>query len=280
MNRAASDIFSPLLEVLEDLYTAPESERSAIIERLYCLGKQTQLSLEALDLEFQELRKKNNELEESLQELYKNLDRQKELMEEGDITYHRFICAELYKDFWGDLDSDSQEFFITAHYIYDKIKSKAGDFSPVIIEFCRVFENELQAKIFIDYIDVLTIKTPPIVDFDDTYAHLAKAVSDKKNKGKYFLSSTDMIKYLGALRKTNTSRNGYNNDLRDYLIQRKWDTEALSDPVFERQSYDYVNNFRNEAAHPNMLNEKAALKCKEKTKKIVKRFVKSEKKAL
>ncbi len=277
MNRSASEIYSPLMELIEDLYTASDPDRDAIIERLYGLGKKTQIDLEQLDLEFQELRKKNGELEEILQELYANLDKQKAQMQEGDIQYHRTVCSEIYKDFWDVLDSDSQEFFVTAHYIYDKIKSKKGDFSPVIIEFCRIFENELQAKIYIDYVEVLSQKNPPIIDLDQKYSNLSKAVEDKKRKGKFFLSSTDMINYLAALRTVCSSRGGYNNDMREYLTQRDWDTALLSDEVFEQQSHDYVENYRNEAAHPNMLDEGVAMKCKEKTKKVVKKFIQCEK---
>ena len=273
MNKSAAEIYSPLMELIEDLYTAPNAERDAIIERLYGLGKKTQTDLERLDLEFQELRKKNGELEEILKELYVNLDKQKAQMQEGDIEYHRIVCSEIYGDFWDLLDDDSQEFFITAHYIYDKIKSKNGDFSPVIIEFCRIFENELQTKIYTDYMEALSKKNPPIVDLNKIYNNLSKAVDDKKRKGTYYLSSTDMINYLAALRFLSDSRTGYNYDMREYLTNRNWDTAMLSDEVFERQSHDYVNNYRNEAAHPNLLDEEVALKCKEKTKKIVKRFI-------
>ena len=277
MNKSASEIYSPLMELIEDLYTASDTDRDIIIEKLYGLGKQTQRDLEQLDQEFQDLRRKNGELEEILQELYANLDKQKAQMQEGDIQYHRMICSDIYKDFWNALDEDSQEFYVTAHYIYDKIKSKKGDFSPVIIEFCRIFENELQAKIYKEYVETLSQRNPPIIDLDKSYSNLSKAVDDKKRKGKYFLSSTDMINYLAALRTVSSSRSGYNHDMREYLSQRDWDTVSLSDESFEQQSHDYVENYRNEAAHPNMMDEKVAMKCKEKTKKIVKKFIQCEK---
>ena len=284
MNKTPSERFSPILKIINEAdeindnpnYTA-EEKNEHLMEIIRRAKQNLSQLISDLDNEFQEQRKKIGELEEIVQSLYANLDKRKDLMNKDDISIHRYICKEIYKDFWELLDRDSQEFFVTAHYIFDCIKSKNGDFSPVILEYCRVFENELQTKIYIDYVGSLSDKNPPIIDLDSEYDSLKKAAEHNKAKGSFFLSSTDMIKYLAALRNKGL-RSGYNCDMRSYLKKRNWDTDSLSDNEFERQSRDYINNYRNEAAHPNLLDEKTANKCADKTKKIVKKFIFCEKK--
>ena len=59
----------------------------------------------------------------------------------------------------------------------------------------------------------------------------------------------------------------------EYLINKNWDMDSLSDEDFEIKSHEYVDNYRNEAAHPNVLKIEVADKCKEKTKKIIKKYM-------
>ena len=123
MDKSASEIYGPLWERIEDLCTAPDSEREEKLKELFDFGMQTKKECEILDLEYQEIRNKNCELEEKLREQYDNLDKQKAQIPEGDIIYHRILCADRYKEFWNLLDCNSQEFLVTADYIYERIKS-------------------------------------------------------------------------------------------------------------------------------------------------------------
>lgn len=276
MTKLPSEIMSPFIMLIEDLYTAPEAQRDLLIKELFEKGQQCYEEMKSLDNDFMDLRKKNIELEEKIQSLYENLDKQRASMDPRDFEYHKERCKDKYDEVWSQLDSDSQEFLVTAHYILYKIRSQKRDFSPVIIEFCRVFENELQKKIFDGYMKSLMEKEPPIIDNDSAYNKINIALSDNRKKGCYFLSSSDMIKCLGTLRHISPSRSGYNHDMRSYLSTRNWDISALSNIDFEKSVQRYIDKYRNEAAHPNMMDEVVANRCADKTRTVVRWFLSSK----
>ena len=194
-------------------------------------------------------------------------------MLQGDVRMYRDFCANEYNEFWDDLDMNSKEFLITAHYLYDRSKAQATDFSPVIIEYCRVFENELLVKIFKIFIQSQASLSQKPTYQNRVFVKIDKAVDDQKNYGGFFLSSMDMVKILQIMNRF-FNEAGYENNLNLFLRTNGYDTRQLSDRQhFIIPAKDYVDNYRNEAAHPNFLQEEMAANCHSKTKYLIRKFI-------
>lgn len=236
-------------------------------------GKDTYVKLQSLSDEYISLREKKIELEELVRLLHDNLDKQREEMTKGDISTYREDCEDIYKSFWKELDNDSQDFLITAHYLFDRSLSLKTDFSPVILEFCRVFENELLKKIFNDFIHTQARRNRFLSYHVGVFSKIDNAINTQSQSGYYFLSSMDMVKTLSYMNNSYTN-NSYEKVLQDFIRQKGFDTTKISDrSSFINPAKLYVNELRNEAAHPNYLQENRAIECKDKTKTLVGRFI-------
>lgn len=239
-------------------------------------GKDTYNRLQSLSKEFTELREKQLELEDTIKLLHQNLDQQRAAMLDGDVKSHRKVCAEIYQAFWNDLDKNSQEFFITAHYLYDRSKAQQTDFSPVIIEFCRIFENEMLQKIFTDFIQKQASNNRLLSYSNRLFIKVENAISSHSNEGSFFLSSMDMIKLLSLMNRR-FNGNCYEQALQHHIRREGFDTLKISDrQSFVNPGKKYVNEFRNEAAHPNYMKEQAATNCKEMTERLINTFLSSK----
>lgn len=279
-NNTPSIVFNSLFELIMSADTDGEWSKEQWLEyskELQKYGVDTYNKLQILTNEFKELQDRKLELEETIKLLYDNLDKQRGAMLEGDIKNHRDACKKQYSNFWNDLEYESQEFFVTAHYLYERSKAQDTDFAPVVIEFCRIFENEMLQKIFTGFIRnqamlgrILTYKEP-------VYDKAKKAVYSQNRKGHFFLSSMDMLKLLSHVNGT-YNNDSYEGELQYYIKTKGFNTHKISDrSQFIKPGEDYVSKYRNEAAHPNYMKETSAEKCLEETEKLVQKFLDARK---
>lgn len=281
MNSSPITEYGPLYSLImsspEDVNDWSTERLNDYFKTLRECGKDTYDRMKELSREFTVLREKNLELEETVTLLHQNLDQQRAAMQEGDVEMYRMICKEQYKSFWEDLDSASQEFFVTAHYLYERSKAQNTDFSPVIIEFCRIFENELLEKIFKEFVTHQATLNRVFTYQNFVFKKVTNAISAEKNNGFFFLSSMDMLKLLSCMGRT--YNNGYEKELQEHLYRNGFDTDKISNKInFIDPAKAYVNNFRNQAAHPNFLKEAVASACKDQTDNLVNRFISAKNK--
>lgn len=240
-------------------------------------GKDTYDKLQSLSKEFTELREKNLELEDTVKLLHDNLDQQRAAMSKDDVVSHRSVCKDQYSSFWNDLDPNSQEFFITAHYLYERSKAQQTDFSPVIIEFCRIFENEMLVKVFTEFIQKQARLNRLMSYHNKLFSKVENAVNIQNRDGSFFLSSMDMLKLLSYMNRS-FSDNCYEKELQTHIRRKGFDTRKIADRQgFIEPGKAYVNDFRNEAAHPNYMQEPVATECMNQTSTLVKRFLDAQK---
>ena len=151
-----------------------------------------------------------------------------------------------------------------------------ADFSPVILEFCRIFENEMLAKIFTEFINEQAEQKPLSVENKD-FDKVKKAVDSQRKYNNFFLSSMDMLKLLSYMNRSYIN-NCYEEKLKEQIEEKGFDTSKLSDKKgFINPGKNYVNSYRNEAAHPNLMALDAANSCMEETEKLVNQFLSARK---
>ena len=240
---------------------------------LQSIGKETYEKMKQLSQEFEILKNKNIEFEEKIKLLHENIDKQYATLMDGDIDTYFSRCENKYKSFWNDLDDNSRKFFATAHYLMDKSKSYKTDFSPVIIEFCRIFENEMLEKIFKQFVLHQATLSKVTSYSIPCFGRIEKAVNDQRDRSFFFLSSTDMLNILGCMNR-NFKVIGYEQLLQNHIRRNKFNLREVSDRnQFIKPAKEYIDSFRNEAAHPKFLQEDDASQCEIKTKELVGTFL-------
>lgn len=207
--------------------------------------------------------------------LAQNLDHFQNQMSSHERDSFAKNCEDDYKGIWESLDGDSQEFLSTARYLSYALRMRGkGNYAPVINEMCRVFENELKKKIFNDYIVQMAQKQ--VVDMDSSTEAIKKAVNKTRRSQDYFISDTEMVCFIEALPKVRNNQSGYLGELRKFLQSEKWDIQKLSDAQYTQSAHNYIDNYRNESAHANMMDEKKAESCDKQTRKVIKHFIESK----
>lgn len=277
MNTLPQSDFISLFEIIKSLPEDPSSlstnEITQYFQKLKHSGESAFLSLQSLHREFNNLKNSNADLERTIAELQQNLDRQYGELSEGDLTAYQNTCSELYKPFWSALDDTSKKFFVTAHCLYEKSRAYQMDYSPVIIEFCRVLENEMQKKIFKSFIEERARSGALITYKNKSFEKIKEEIGEQKKYGHYFLSAMDMLTSLSFMDHAYTEP-CCEKELRQHIQQAGFDVAKVSDKEhLIEPGKRYVNNYRNQAAHPNIMDQSKADRCIEQTSKLVKRFL-------
>ena len=90
--------------------------------------------------------------EEKIHQIYNILDNNIEPLSEDDFIQN---LEETFPEFY-KLEKNSRLFLITTFYLHDKlVEVDSEDYSPIILQYCRVLENEFLHKIFIPFFDDL-----------------------------------------------------------------------------------------------------------------------------
>ena len=232
-------------------------------------GKNNKETIDICFLEMEAIKHKQLDEAETIRELEEQIQIISSRMSRLDKKLHYKNCEKAYKEDWFKLDEDSREFLVTAKYIFSLVKLNSGDFSPVIIELCRAYENELQAKIFNNYIRKAANK--PDLYHNDCDA-LATAITNIRNNRTAFISLLNMVTILHYLNRAGPEE-PYKEDLKNELLNENWNIVGLSDENLYKDGRKYTIDFRNESAHPNRMDEKAAVDCSSMTRSLLSRFI-------
>jgi len=180
---------------------------------------------------------------------------------------------------WEKMDERSREFLITAQVIESTIADVDGDYAPVVIEMGRVFENEIQKKVFIKYINTLSQKEPAISDTSVFYKDIVDAVNNYKASHKYFISATRMMKYIGDLSYKDNNSRPFRKELRNLLDKKNANIRDLSKKDKVDEVCNYIDEYRNKAAHPNtadnpnIISKNKVESCKNETRNVLDYFI-------
>lgn len=192
-------------------------------------------------------------------------------MTEGDKALFLARSRSIYLENWDDLDEVSHNMLATALYLQDLCREiSIDDYSPVIIEFCRVFENEIKKKIFDPFISF--DNNEDINDAGFPYSEIVSALKSIKEKGYSFISLKSMLLCLQELNDRRKSC-GLSQSLSSFLDKNHWKKGRLIDAKFTKNSIKYTEEYRNPAAHPNIMNQNDAEKCNSQTNQLVRYFI-------
>lgn len=223
----------------------------------------------------EQLKNSNFDNEKKIEEMQNEIDKYKNRIPNEEFKENCFICSKLYSPIWNELDDLSKDFLATAYFLSNQSKARDLDQSPVIIEYCRAFENELIEKIYKEYIEDLSY-TYYNYQYNKKFSDLIHAVDDYKAKGYFFVSSKKMIDYLGYINDKSINSE-YKNQLIDYLRYKKINVTKIANDKFINQSKYYVKNYRNKAAHPNKLSRTVFENCKNTTRELLTHIISSTK---
>jgi hypothetical protein len=264
-----------LVDEIRNLMAAPLLNADDINEKLRqiaSLGRETLDCVDGLMTQFDKLKETMAETEEKLAQMREILDQLRSKVSSGDYDFSKTLCEQRYASVWPKLDETSKSFLITASYLCKKCVSESLDFSPMIVEMSRAYENELLVKIFRDFVN-RNAQAAALPSAGGTDA-LFKAVNDAKSGRPFFISLTQMIKIMKRLQ---NDRNTYGGRLYTEL-NAGWDTSRLSDYSFYQNGITYANDYRNRAAHPGVtLDEADAADCEQLSQSLLDHFIGSMK---
>ncbi len=236
------------------MQTASPEDRNVLEKELFKISEEAFQEFQTFDDEFLRIRNTNMKLEEKIHSLNELLDKKMEETSPLDMAANMATCEIIYKEFWAKLDIYSQKYLAMANYLFKLCSNDDKDFSPPVLEFGRAAENELDRKISL-------------------YGELKSAISSYTNNGEYYIPARAMVKYLSYLSDEDL-QNAYNDALKQYLIENGVNHIPISESTFTCTADELFDKFRNTAAHPgNTMKLDDAEKCKEKSKKILKRFM-------
>lgn len=264
---------SLLEKISKMLEVAPNNTEDIqeIINQIQDLGRETLEMYDSLFNDFSRLKESNAETEEKLVQMCKALDEC--TLRESDYNANKILCEQRYACVWPKLDKSSKSFLITASYLCRKCVGDNLDFSPMIVEMSRAYENELLEKIFRDFVNrnAVSASLPRPKGRDALF----DAVEDVKNGKPFFISLTQMIKIMNRM--SSNANNTYGRRLYADL-NTDWDTVMLSDNKFCKEGITYANEYRNRAAHPGTTLDKTdAEDCEQLSQYLLKHFIDSMK---
>ncbi len=249
-------------------------ELVSYLKEVQNLNKKNYESHISFTKKFDELKNSYEEIETKFLKMCESIDEISSSMQAGDYNTNKCLCAQKYSAFWSKLDDASKDFLITANYLCKRCEGEQFDFSPVIVEMSRVYENELLKKIFGDFIKQKANSTL-VLQSEGNRDILHKVISDVKKGFPMFISLTQMVNELKHIQ--GHTEHSYGRALMDEL-QVDWNTNKLADNAFFNRGNYYAKNYRNRAAHPgSKLSKIDADNCDNMSQNLLDHFIGSMK---
>ena len=173
---------------------------------------------------------------------------------------------------WDVLDHESRLFLPSGELLFETIqKSDGKDYSPFILQYCRALENELLIKLFSAYTTEFHSR------HEDSEAFLAsdlKVGEDgklgkrgrfanlvKSRDPKYTLGDMNFIMGLSKEHGENLKLSPLLQDFRAFTL--RYFERCIVEKKYLSQIERITKDFRNNAAHPAVLDLEVALRCRE-----------------
>jgi len=181
---------------------------------------------------------------------------------------------------YSKLNNLSQTYLLSAEFLFDALfKADANDYSPFVLQYCRVLENELLKNLFVGFYNYIrNLKTDIQIQTDYSWDF----VKTNKNSefAKLFLRTEEpeimlakIITFLKNVDDANFASSLLINDFKNF-IDTIFDKNKILEQSFINK-IDFVReNYRNKAAHPDKntikLNLSEAQNCQIKVREILK----------
>lgn len=264
-----------VLRFLDERFNRVDSVLESVkskIDKLMSIMKATQQ-------EIQVIKQTPRDEEEKLIRIYSKLDDLSNVLSDHKRTIGEYInIVQNWLEQWDLLDDASMKFLSSAEHLFDKIYQIGDDdYSPFIIQYCRALENELLKKLFEAYhIDVHN-RIANIPDFtskdldNEKTTIFAKFV--KQDNRAYTLGQMVWIMQLIKLKSKTLRQSDLLQDFRDFAL--RYFEEQIIDKEYLGRIRTISEEFRNKAAHPNILGLDIAQTCQKKIRTILIEFLRN-----
>lgn len=159
--------------------------------------------------------------------------------------------------FYSKVAASSQCFLRTAVVLEESLTTEQYDICPLYFELCRVFENELDIRIFSEYIGRLasgsveeTRNSGNEYCFRKIREFIETAASNSSNQNaRIFVPERIKVTSLRKTKPNCSATSYYQATLLNLLVEKNYNIEQLSDRFEYDKNRNYVEN-RNKFVHP------------------------------
>lgn len=232
--------------------------------------------------DFTFIKNQHREDDEKIFKFYQSLDLKLNILVKGQATTIDQYIEEVKRwlDLWETLDMESQRFLPIAEFIYDQLSRLSdADYSPFVVQYCRVLENEILKKLFEAYhseglkdidIQILTLED---LNHPKTgkFANLVK-----RNKSNYTLGDMNFIMSLLTPSGNTLKESKLLQHFRDFAM--KYFLENILERTFLADLDKLTKDFRNRAAHTEVMSILLAKECQTLLRKNLNLFLESKRK--
>ena len=283
MNGSMNDSFRLLVDISKDTNCEVKIIKKDV--------KDIKETVTVLVEDFRNFKKETRDIEEKIILMTKQLGKVEDSVEKEQLEDYTDVCRSKY-DNWDDYDELTRKFLPVSEILYSQLqKFENPDYSPVVLEMCRGFENELKLKIFSEFIkqyamthkddldkhlmndqintyrNVFTGKEEVISTITGKFQKkISSYIKDSKRKGEKPLIFTlgEMNFVLENVNKTPIrTQSQLLTDFYTYLQGITNITDFLN-REYQKKISELVEEFRNKAAHPNFVDIKVMEDCRSK----------------
>lgn len=156
--------------------------------------------------------------------------------------------------FYPKVALSSQRYLLTAVALEEHLTAEHYDICPLYIELCRVFENELDIRIFSEYIGILVRSKDDIIDQKSGKFNCFRTIREQVSKAngldaRIFVPEQVKVASLHLVDKDYDKASVYQTILRDLLEEKQFDLKVLTRKTDFEENRKYVGN-RNRFTHP------------------------------
>ena len=156
--------------------------------------------------------------------------------------------------FYPKVALSSQRYLLTAVALEEHLTAEHYDICPLYIELCRVFENELDIRIFSEYIGILVRSKDAIIDQKSGKFNCFRTIREQVAKAsgldaRIFVPEQVKVASLHLVDKDYDKASVYQTILRNLLEEKQFDLKVLTRKADFEENRKYVGN-RNRFTHP------------------------------
>jgi hypothetical protein len=244
--------------------------------------------------DFSCLKNYNRTVEEKIDLMTDVLDKRLAVMQKDagfEIEKYENMLRKFFNPEWDKFDKLSKVYLPMAEMLKDQLENmKDGDMSPFVLQYCRAVENEMLQKMFRAYVQNLIDRKVDLRsefqwDFeknengkpnDENTSRFIKVIEkyiQKEKPNEWFFELGTMFFILELIKgggKT-LKKSPLLQDIRKFLL------ENFQATMFE---YDFIDKgkgisleFRNKAAHPNIIDKESGESARKEIKEYLKRMM-------
>lgn len=276
-----------------DLLVEIEKDTNCEVKIIKKDVKDIKESITTLVEDFRNFKSETRDVEEKIVLMVSKLDKIDKSVEQEELDPYTDLCRSKYEN-WDDYDDLTQKFLPVSEFLYSQLQNSRfdnPDYSPVVLEMCRGFENELKLKIFSEF-----IKQYAIAHKDDLDKHL---MNDQINKYRNVYTGREEVvstvtgkfqkkinSYIKSLKKKEEKPLLFTLGEMNFVLENvnktpiREKSQLLTDFYaylggitniadflsieYQRKISELVDEFRNKAAHPNFVDIKIMEDCRSK----------------